>query len=295
MVVALEELLTDLRLTHSKVSLDTRFASHALVQQLAQNLSAVEWTPGDDMLRRLRQVKTEAEIRLLERAARQSDRAVISALNHMEGTIDVLSYTVTEFTERLRVHVGEFGGSAAGHIATLQGADAQVYYLPPHGSFREGNLVRLELTNHHRGYWADATRTIVIGEPTEAQERAYRKNIALKKIALENLRPGNTGQSIFNTVSEIAQSQGIELWHEAGFGHGVGTSEREAPYLTAGDPTPLEPGMVLVLAIYTYGPRRELICSKDTYAIVEDGHRLLSWYKNWDALYRVLGHTARHG
>jgi Xaa-Pro aminopeptidase len=295
MTDALESLLTDLRLTHSPVSLDTRFAPHALVQRLTEQLGEVKWSPGDEMFRALRQVKTEAEMGLLERAARQSDRAIISALNHMEGTIDVLSYAVTEFTERLRVHVGEFGGSGAGHIATMQGSDARVYYLPPHGSFQPGNLTRIELTNHHRGYWADATRTVVIGEPTEAQERAYQDNIRLKEAALQVLQPGTRCAEVFDAAVTFAQREGIEFWQAAGIGHGVGTSEREAPYLTPDDVTPLEPGMVLVLAVYTYGPDRELICSQDTYAVVEDGHRLLSWYKNWDALYRVLGRSARHG
>jgi len=52
--------------------------------------------------------------------------------------------------------------------------------------------------------------------------------------------------------------------------------------------------MVLVLDIYTYGPRRELIHSKDTYEIVEDGCRLMSWYRNWDRLYAVTGFRASH-
>lgn len=53
--------------------------------------------------------------------------------------------------------------------------------------------------------------------------------------------------------------------------------------------------MVIVLAVYTYGPNKEMICSKDTYLITDKNPRLLSWYKNYDKLYTLVGTTARHG
>ena len=48
--------------------------------------------------------------------------------------------------------------------------------------------------------------------------------------------------------------------------------------------------MVIALDIYTYGPRQELVHSKDIYAITEEGNRKLSWYKTWDKLYHVYGY-----
>ena len=52
--------------------------------------------------------------------------------------------------------------------------------------------------------------------------------------------------------------------------------------------------MVVALDIYTRGPAEELIHDKDVYAITADGHRLLSWYRNWDRLYAVTGFRATH-
>jgi Xaa-Pro dipeptidase len=247
------------------------------------------------MLRELRMVKTDAELVLLEEAARQADRTIVSALNHTEGTVDAVSYSLAEATERVRVHVGEFGGSTTGHVAGLQGVDTQHYYVPPRGKLAEGNLVRYDLTNEYRGYWSSAGRTVSIGQPTDTQVQAYRDNLALKAAAIEMLRPGVVCQQVFFAVEKRAKREGIRFLAEAGIGHGVGTSEREAPYLAPHDATPLKPGIVLALDIVTYGPHEELIRSVDTYAIEEDGRRLLSWYRNWDRLYAVVGVTARHG
>jgi hypothetical protein len=52
--------------------------------------------------------------------------------------------------------------------------------------------------------------------------------------------------------------------------------------------------MVMALDIYTYGPRQELVHSKDIYAVTEEGNRKLSWYMPWDELYSVTGFRATH-
>ena len=96
-------------------------------------------------------------------------------------------------------------------------------------------------------------------------------------------------------MAGAAEEKGIPFWQPAGVGHGVGTSEREAPFLSPEDETVIERGMVVVIAVYSLGPAEELLCSQDTYEITAEGSRLLSWYKTYDDLYEMIGTTARHG
>ena len=93
---------------------------------------------------------------------------------------------------------------------------------------------------------------------------------------------------------DYANDKGIECWDKTCFGHGVGVSDWEPPFLNPYDDTELDEGMVIALDIYTYGPNRELIHSKDIYEITEDEPRLLSWYKTWDKLYSVYGFRTTH-
>jgi Xaa-Pro aminopeptidase len=233
-------------------------------------------------------------VALLERAAIQADRGLIGALNHLEGTVGGPEYTLAEFAERVRVHIIEFGCSGIGHLATMQGADTRQYYAPASGMFLPGNLVRVDFSSHYLGYWCTAGRMIVIGEPTEAQVQTYRDNHILKDAAVEFLRPGKQCNQVFDSVKRVAENKGIEFWEDAGLGHGVGVSEREAPYLIGADTTVLEPGMVIALDIYTFGPEQELIHSKDTYEITENGPRLISRFRNWERLYAVTGFRGTH-
>jgi len=293
-IKCLTNVLSDLGLGEGRVGLDVSRASRLFVEALGQSMSHIDWVPCDNMFRDLRIVKTKAEVELLEMAAKQAERGIIGALNHLEGTIDVPGYTLSEFSERVRVHIVEFGGSGIGHLATMQGVDTQLYYAPQRGKFCRGNLVRINVTNHYRGYWSNAGRMAVIGEPTDEQVESYNDNLVLKAAAEKNLKPDVHCNEVFEEVVKTAEEEGIGFWQELGIGHGVGVSDREAPYLNRYDKTLLKPGMVLVLDIYTYGPCRELIHSKDTYEIVEDGCRLLSWYRSWAGLYAVTGLRGTH-
>jgi len=293
-VKSLAAVLSSLGVARGKVGLDTSWASKLLMDRLAVSLPGVEWVSCDQMLRDMRIVKTRAEVELLEAAAKQSDKGIIGALNHLEGTVEIPGYTIAEFSERVRVHIVEFGGSGIGHLATLQGLDTRQYYVPQRGTFRQGNLVRIDVTNHNLGYWSNAGRMAVIGQPTVRQAKAYKDNLVLKAAAQKVLKPGLHCDQVFHKVEKTAEETGIRFWHEVGIGHGVGVSHQEAPYLHRWDTTLLEPGMVLVLDICTYGPLGELIHSKDTYEIVEGGSKLISWYKKWDRLYAVTGFRAAH-
>jgi Xaa-Pro dipeptidase len=281
-----------------QIGFDGDFFPQALVNALGKASDVIHWTDCSDLLSRLKMIKTDAEIRLLTQSCRIADRAIVSALNHTEGNVsDSLNYHLWEFTERIRVHVGEFCGSATGHVMTAQGKNARQLHRVPgqHEMIETGSLIRCELTSHHFGYWADSARTVIAGHASALYHRAYADNVMLKKTAIEKVKPGVSCGEIFDQVAETAWKHGIRLYAEPSIGGGVGTAEREAPYLVPGEPTIIKPGMVIVIGPYTLGPDDELICSKDTYEITSNGARLMSWYRNYDRMYEMIGSSARHG
>lgn len=295
-IESLTQVLSGLRLTDKKLAVDKSRITTSLFDLMKRKLPNVEWIPCDEQLKALRIEKTKDEVDMLEVAAKHSESGIISALNHLEGTVDVPGYAISEFSERVRVHVYEFGGSGVGHLATMQGAGAQSFYAPPLQleMLRGGELVRMDVTNHNRGYWSNAGRMAVIGQPSTEQSSAYHDNMTLKDAAIETLLPGKKSKDVFDAVILSSKKERIKFWEGVGVGHGVGVSDREPPYLDYSDNTILKPGMVIALDIYTFGPRKELIHSKDTYEIVERGSRLLSWYRSWDKLYAVTGVRSTH-
>lgn len=286
--------LSDAGLMKARIGLDYSHLEHEMFSALSMEFPDIEWDPCDELLQNLRTNKTSSEFELLEVAARQTQRGLLGTTHHLEGTLETpggIGYTIAEISERVRVHISEYSASHPGHMATMRGPDAALYYAPQKVTqmVNQGDLVRIDATYQFRGYWSNAGRMMVIGDPTREQESAYRKNLILKKSAEELLGPGVICGDLVRHVERVAEREGIEFWNEVGIGHGVGTSPRELPYLDRASRRELTIGMAVVLDIYTYGPRKELMHSKDTYEIAEGGARLMGKYRDWDRLHVVKG------
>jgi Xaa-Pro aminopeptidase len=293
-VNAVEELIVSMGLNGKKIGIDATRVSKGLMDLISGKLSNVGWESADKMLSDLRVIKTMGEIEFIERACKQADRGIVYALMHLEGVVENPGYTLAEITERIRVHVNENGASGVGLLNSAFGSEGQIYYTPQKGYVKQGELFRMDVSAHYMGYWTNIGRMGVTGQPSPGQENAYKENIQLKKAALEMLKPGVACNEVYAHVSRTADRQAIAFWKEPGIGHGVGASHHEAPYLNLSYSAELKEGMVIALDIYTYGPRHELIHSKDIYALTEEGSRKLSWYKPWDKLYHVYGFRATH-
>jgi len=291
---ALSDMLESMELSKAKVGIDFSRVPVTLMDALRRGLPNVGWVPVDSLYRGLRIVKTPEEVALIEKAAAQLDRGIVHALNHLEGTVETIRYTVAEFSERARVHICENGGSGIGHLSTTLGPDTRFYYKPQRGWFRSSEIFRIDASSHYKGYWVNIGRMGVTGEATPIQAEAFDNNLRLKEAATGMLKPGVACNEIYTKVKNEADSKNIPLWGEAGMGHGVGVSHHEPPYLTPTDPTKLEGGMVLALDIYTLGSQGGLIHSKDVYEVEGGGCRLLSWYMPWDRLYEVKGFRGSH-
>lgn len=291
---SLEELLVSLGLDRKKIGFDASRATKATMNLLHRKAPAAEFVQADQMVAGLRLVKTPGEVAHIERACKQTDMGIVWALMHLEGAVDTPGYNIAEFTERIRVHVNENGASGVGLLNTAFGSEGQIYYTPQRGWVKDEELFRMDVSAHYNGYWANLGRMGVVGTPSPEQEAAYGDNLRLKAAALEMMKPGVACNEVYAHVARAAERMAVGLWKEPGIGHGVGASHHEAPYLSLGCSTVLQPGMTLALDIYTYGPRQELIHSKDVYLVTEDGNRKLSWYRSWDRLYAVTGWRATH-
>lgn len=281
-----------------QIGIDESYTTNAQLKALEEYSPDSNFINVDETIDKLKLQKTDAEIRLLEIACRMGDRGFVSALNHTEGAaLDALSYPVWEYAERFRVHAGEFGGSGVGNMSVLQGKAARDLFGPcsPRAVFNDGEFIRLEYSMHNHGYWITGSRTVYVGESNEAVQLAYKDNQKMKKAAFEKLVVGNFASDVYAAVSTASEKYNIPFWQDIELGHGVGTSEREAPFIAPYDQTILSAGMVVSIGVYTYGPEEEMICNRDVYLLTEDGPVLLTWYKNFDDLYVMFGTSARHG
>jgi Xaa-Pro dipeptidase len=108
-----------------------------------------------------------------------------------------------------------------------------------------GDVALLELGVVADGYWADRTRVLVAGEPSQEQLRVFETVRLAQKAAVAAIRPGISGADVDEAARSVIRDAGYGDFFVHITGHGVGFAYHEAyPMLAPGSTGPLEEGMV---------------------------------------------------
>ena len=302
---SLESVLTDIiereGLDNGKIGLTERRIPFSTARRLRKKYENIRFTSCDQWIKDLRMRKTAAELELLAELAGKTDHGLAGAAHH------VMVYAARPekgLSEIIRVHCIERGLDMTGYESLAVGASGEHTTVPwPEAPFygvgkgkqlMEGELVRMEIRTSLDGYWSDAARLLVMGEPDDAQQKAYDDIVILRNKALDVLKPGRSCSEVARELLEFCTERGIDLVKPHGLGHGIGVMPVEAPFIDPSDPTELQSGMVIVLTPTVKGPEGELVRSYDTVIMEEQGPRLVGWYKDWNTPYKAVK-SYQHG
>ncbi len=293
---ALKNVIDDMGIGSKGVAIDYSSWTAGEIKFLKDSCPEIKISNLDPMLGEVREIKSADEIANIKTAAHIADRGLIGALNHVEGTIGNVEYTLAEFLERVRVHAIEFGANTIGHLNLSQGKSGHSWYTPieDFSLATEGNSIRVDYSMSYNGCWATCSRMFYAGKPDQKARLAYEANIRLKNFAASILKPGLSVSEFCEAVRMKAEEEEIDLLSDDGLGHGVGMSEFEMPFLTEDNEEELKSGMVIALDVRTLGSKNEIIHSVDIYELTQDGNRKLSDFRDWDTLYRINGVRSTH-
>lgn len=135
------------------------------------------------------------------------------------------------------------------------------------------------------GYLSELERTMFLGEPSADQRRYFGHMLNLQDVAFEHLRPGITCASVDEAVRHYFEREGLSGFWRHHVGHSLGQRIHESPFLDVGDPTVLEPGMVLSVEPGLYVPGLGGFRHSDTVLITQTGiERLTTYPRDIDGL-----------
>lgn len=255
---AVARVLGELGLTHSRVGLVAAETMLVGTWRLVRSrLPGVEWIPVDDVLERMRSIKSEAEIGVIREAVEVGD-AIMTAM---------LEACVPGNTEA--------DVAAAGYDAAIR-RGAAPYDLPgasgpfsssfSHGSLpswsmrtlEEGDIWHSDMYGAFHGYYYDYTRSTVVGtDPTPEQLEVLEGSIGVVEAIIDGLRPGTTFGEAYERGAAFVRENGFDPGTPdnvvaglgqsfPGFGHSIGLAW-EAPWMVPGNPAPIEPNMYLAV------------------------------------------------
>ena len=137
-------------------------------------------------------------------------------------------------------------------------------------------------------YFADMTRTFVVGEPSDRVREMYELTLDAQEAAFDVLAEGTdagiTGEDVHEAVCDVYEEAGygtVRNGDETGFihstGHGVGLEIHEDPRLSAGGDE-LRTGNVVTVEPGLYLPEVGGVRIEDFVVVREDGYENLTEY-----------------
>ena len=223
-------------------------------------------------IRRLRLIKSAAELEKIERAAAITDAVTEEILGSLRS-----GQTELEVAVALGAAIGAGGGTLAFESIALSGPNSAL----PHGRassrrLGQGDLVLLDFGAAYEGYRADTTRVAVVGEPSARQREIHSLVLAAHDAAIDAVRPGVTTGAVDAAARKVIEAAGLgdRFFHRTG--HGLGLETHEDPSLDPGSKTVLEAGMVFTVEPGIYIPGWGGVRIEDDVVVEEHGCRLLT-------------------
>jgi Xaa-Pro dipeptidase len=223
---ALRQALVDSGLGGSRIGLDERGMTPARWHATQDALGDVAVEEAGDLFRRIRQVKTEAEIERLRVVVRAVEQGMLAAF-------EAAAPGMTEWDLELVFRKTVAGaGAIPGHFETSAGTRSAGCF-PSSAEYRikQGDVIRSDAGGRRLGYWADTGRTAALGEPPAELRRYYGALRQGIDAICAQIKPGVSVGTLFDTGVQTVREAGIPHYQRHHVGHSIGLEFYESPIL----------------------------------------------------------------
>jgi Xaa-Pro aminopeptidase len=173
----------------------------------------------------------------------------------------------------------------AQHTIVACGDDACDPHNEGSGPFRAHQPIVMDVfpKSSKTGYYADISRTVVRGKPSDALRRVYDTVLQGQELGLQMVKAGASGKAIHSAIQELFEHAGYRtgvinervqgFFH--GTGHGVGLEIHEPPRISRIDDT-LQPGHIVTVEPGLYYLGIGGVRIEDTVVVTSDGYENLT-------------------
>jgi ectoine hydrolase len=278
-MTVLADLLHKHGLAKARIGIEMDYLPAGDFSALRDALPDAAFSAAQDLLARLRQIKTPAEIDVLRRLSRIADKAITDAYHSVRAGSSEMDLAAT-----LTRGVYEQGAEYFKLMIVATGERSVFPNVGPTGRIlKRGDVCRVEIFPMIGGYHAGVCRTAAVGVAPPEAERIWANLTACKHLLLDAIKPGASSRAIYELyLSKVSE---LGLPPISFIGHGIGLHLHEDPYLGPTQDQPLEAGMVLGIEPLVYETGFGFgMQNKDMVLVTSKDCELLSDYADTDKL-----------
>ena len=262
-------LIAELAAEHGakQIRVETDYLTHDDYCRLDAALAGVELVPMDGIPEKLREIKDEAELESIRRAAAIASDAFMNILPSIHAGM-----TEKQVQRVLEVEMLELGseGVAFDTIAAAGVNGALPHATPSDRVIEVGELLTLDFGATINGYRSDMTRTVGFGRVPDALRAVYETVRVAQQLGLDAVGPGKPCREIDRVARDYIDARYPDAFGHS-LGHGVGLFIHEQPRLSMSSTDVLVPGNVVTVEPGVYIPGLGGCRIEDTVIVTEGG------------------------
>lgn len=235
-------------------------------QQVAQRVPGVRIEDKTQILMQMRAVKSAAELKLIEQAAKITEAAYAQMIRHIRAGLNESQLQLALET----VYKQQGGDIAYGTIVGGGLNGTVLHYIDNNQPLVDGDLIVIDSAASFGGYASDITRTFpVSGKFTPDQRDTYEVVLASQLAAIKASKPGATLADVDAAARKVIDKAGYADHFIHSIGHPLGLSVHDVI-----PDHPLVENMVITIEPGIYIPDRKLgIRIEDDLVITKKGNR----------------------
>jgi Xaa-Pro aminopeptidase len=247
--------------------------SFVQAEQMRAAFPSVTMVPTENVVEGMRIIKDTHELDKMRAAGHIADKAFNAMVHQLKAGM-----TENDVAALLEYEMRKAGAGGTS-FSTIVGSGARGAL--PHGIasckvIRRGEVIVIDFGVNYEGYMSDCTRTMALGKQPTGVLDVYAKLRAAQQLGLDCIKAGVSSRSVDTAVRGKLGESGLAQYFTHGLGHGVGLEIHEAPRLSQGTDTVLEPGQVVTCEPGVYLPGRYGMRIEDSVIVTATGFESLT-------------------
>jgi Xaa-Pro aminopeptidase len=268
-------------------------ASMAVFSSLKKNVKG-RIKKVSEVIEKLRQIKDEAEVKAIKKAAQIAQQALAATMRHIKPGV-----SENEIAGLLNLNMRRLGGRESFETIVAFGANgSRPHHLSGDRKLKKNDTVLIDFGAKYNGYCCDLTRSFAVidgkivgagfksalmGNGWHGQKRSvamrfakvYNAVLEAQAAAIAKVKDGVSIAEVDSAAREVLKKYKLPIYGH-GTGHGLGLEVHEQPVVSAKTKGTLRAGQVITIEPGVYMPGVLGVRIEDDVLVTKDGCKVLS-------------------
>jgi Xaa-Pro dipeptidase len=257
-----------------KIGIDLNSFRVLELRYLEKAINQAEFVDARDILSVLRISKGESEIMAMRNAVNIAQMALQSTLPQVQ-----IGMTERELASELTLQLYRNGCDPSLPFSPIVASgpnSANPHATPSERALSPGDMLVIDWGASYQGYLSDLTRTFAVREISPEQQKISQTVITANLAAQTTVMPTVSAGQVDQAARSVIEKAGYGKYFIHRTGHGLGIEAHEEPYIRAGNPLQLKPGMAFTIEPGIYLPGEYGVRVEDNLVVTATGSETLS-------------------